>query len=250
MNMWLKRNEFCQGVGKTTLITRVLETLKISNPNLKVQGFYTSKFLSVSVWIFDDSRWYFKLWMHRRGERSKWKSWVPSGYIRWSQGTSRLFYFQVLFASFLPALLSYNTLSLCSILPTHLILHVPISCPFLCINFIHLHFTKLFDGGYGIPPQPNLGSGKQTINSISSFSLSLSLSICIYLNLLHIIVIQIINPISKMSLSFQLRIQAFVYFLIITVVRKGNYGIISWSITESTKTEQWLIQILYSLTAS
>ncbi|RVW85723.1 Cancer-related nucleoside-triphosphatase-like [Vitis vinifera] len=31
------------GVGKTTLITRVLETLKISNPNLKVQGFYTSE---------------------------------------------------------------------------------------------------------------------------------------------------------------------------------------------------------------
>ncbi|CBI37644.3 hypothetical protein VitviT2T_005818 [Vitis vinifera] len=31
------------GVGKTTLIMRVLETLKISNPNLKVQGFYTSE---------------------------------------------------------------------------------------------------------------------------------------------------------------------------------------------------------------
>uniref|UniRef100_A0A7N2M2A0 Uncharacterized protein n=1 Tax=Quercus lobata TaxID=97700 RepID=A0A7N2M2A0_QUELO len=29
------------GVGKTTLIMRVFETLKASNPNLKVQGFYT-----------------------------------------------------------------------------------------------------------------------------------------------------------------------------------------------------------------
>ena len=32
---------FLQGVGKTTLIMRVFETLKASNPNLKVQGFYT-----------------------------------------------------------------------------------------------------------------------------------------------------------------------------------------------------------------
>ncbi|XP_050228001.1 uncharacterized protein LOC126677433 isoform X1 [Mercurialis annua] len=31
------------GVGKTTLIMRVLETLKMSNPNLKIQGFYTSE---------------------------------------------------------------------------------------------------------------------------------------------------------------------------------------------------------------
>ncbi|XP_076882050.1 uncharacterized protein LOC143530387 [Bidens hawaiensis] len=29
------------GVGKTTLITRVLETLKSSNPSLKIQGFFT-----------------------------------------------------------------------------------------------------------------------------------------------------------------------------------------------------------------
>ncbi|XP_052190068.1 uncharacterized protein LOC127799879 [Diospyros lotus] len=29
------------GVGKTTLIIRVLESLKISHPNLKLQGFYT-----------------------------------------------------------------------------------------------------------------------------------------------------------------------------------------------------------------
>uniref|UniRef100_A0A5B7BK21 AAA+ ATPase domain-containing protein n=1 Tax=Davidia involucrata TaxID=16924 RepID=A0A5B7BK21_DAVIN len=29
------------GVGKTTLIIKVLESLKISNPTLKVQGFYT-----------------------------------------------------------------------------------------------------------------------------------------------------------------------------------------------------------------
>ncbi|KAJ9540845.1 hypothetical protein OSB04_027351 [Centaurea solstitialis] len=29
------------GVGKTTLIARVLETLRISNPNLKIQGFFT-----------------------------------------------------------------------------------------------------------------------------------------------------------------------------------------------------------------
>ncbi|KAA8547592.1 hypothetical protein F0562_004021 [Nyssa sinensis] len=29
------------GVGKTTLIIKVLESLKISNPDLKVQGFYT-----------------------------------------------------------------------------------------------------------------------------------------------------------------------------------------------------------------
>ncbi|XP_010695204.2 uncharacterized protein LOC104907880 [Beta vulgaris subsp. vulgaris] len=29
------------GVGKTTLIIRVLENLRASNPNLKVQGFYT-----------------------------------------------------------------------------------------------------------------------------------------------------------------------------------------------------------------
>lgn len=33
-----------QGVGKSTLIMRVFETLKASNPNLKIQGFYTSKF--------------------------------------------------------------------------------------------------------------------------------------------------------------------------------------------------------------
>ncbi|KAI3798783.1 hypothetical protein L1987_34062 [Smallanthus sonchifolius] len=29
------------GVGKTTLIARILETLKSSNPNLKIQGFFT-----------------------------------------------------------------------------------------------------------------------------------------------------------------------------------------------------------------
>ncbi|PHT83061.1 hypothetical protein T459_11504 [Capsicum annuum] len=32
---------FVQGIGKTTLIVRILETLRNSNPNLKVQGFYT-----------------------------------------------------------------------------------------------------------------------------------------------------------------------------------------------------------------
>ncbi|PRQ57280.1 putative hydrolase [Rosa chinensis] len=32
-----------QGVGKTTLIVKVFETLKSSNPNLKIQGFYTSE---------------------------------------------------------------------------------------------------------------------------------------------------------------------------------------------------------------
>ncbi|XP_061997933.1 uncharacterized protein LOC133715427 isoform X5 [Rosa rugosa] len=31
------------GVGKTTLIVKVFETLKSSNPNLKIQGFYTSE---------------------------------------------------------------------------------------------------------------------------------------------------------------------------------------------------------------
>lgn len=31
-------------MGKTTLIIRVLENLRASNPNLKVQGFYTRKF--------------------------------------------------------------------------------------------------------------------------------------------------------------------------------------------------------------
>ncbi|XP_002521720.2 cancer-related nucleoside-triphosphatase [Ricinus communis] len=31
------------GVGKTTLIMRVFESLKISYPNLKIQGFYTSE---------------------------------------------------------------------------------------------------------------------------------------------------------------------------------------------------------------
>ena len=37
---------FCaQGVGKSTLIMRVFEGLKTSNPNLKVQGFYTRKLL-------------------------------------------------------------------------------------------------------------------------------------------------------------------------------------------------------------
>lgn len=30
-----------QGVGKTTLITRVFDCLRASNPNLTVQGFYT-----------------------------------------------------------------------------------------------------------------------------------------------------------------------------------------------------------------
>lgn len=34
-----------QGVGKSTLIMRVFESLKTSNPNLKVQGFYTRKLL-------------------------------------------------------------------------------------------------------------------------------------------------------------------------------------------------------------
>ncbi|KVG40364.1 Nucleoside-triphosphatase, THEP1 type, partial [Cynara cardunculus var. scolymus] len=36
-----------QGVGKTTLIARVLETLRISNPNLKIQGFFTRNALSL-----------------------------------------------------------------------------------------------------------------------------------------------------------------------------------------------------------
>ncbi|KAL6220807.1 hypothetical protein ACLB2K_008561 [Fragaria x ananassa] len=31
------------GVGKTTLIVKVFETLKSSYPNLKIQGFYTSE---------------------------------------------------------------------------------------------------------------------------------------------------------------------------------------------------------------
>ncbi|KAF9603719.1 hypothetical protein IFM89_037482 [Coptis chinensis] len=31
------------GVGKTTLVMRVLESLRTSHPNLKVQGFYTSE---------------------------------------------------------------------------------------------------------------------------------------------------------------------------------------------------------------
>ncbi|KAI3896226.1 hypothetical protein MKW92_004345 [Papaver armeniacum] len=31
------------GVGKTTLVMKVLETLRASNPNLKAQGFYTSE---------------------------------------------------------------------------------------------------------------------------------------------------------------------------------------------------------------
>ncbi|PWA95117.1 hypothetical protein CTI12_AA053010 [Artemisia annua] len=29
------------GVGKTTLVSRIVETLKISNPNLRIQGFFT-----------------------------------------------------------------------------------------------------------------------------------------------------------------------------------------------------------------
>ncbi|KVH98706.1 hypothetical protein Ccrd_023066 [Cynara cardunculus var. scolymus] len=36
-----------QGVGKTTLIARVLETLRISDPNLKIQGFLTRNALSL-----------------------------------------------------------------------------------------------------------------------------------------------------------------------------------------------------------
>ncbi|KAM5576249.1 hypothetical protein ABKV19_007225 [Rosa sericea] len=32
-----------RGVGKTTLIVKVFETLKSSNPNLKIQGFYISE---------------------------------------------------------------------------------------------------------------------------------------------------------------------------------------------------------------
>ncbi|KAJ4837936.1 hypothetical protein Tsubulata_022531 [Turnera subulata] len=31
------------GVGKTTLVMRVFESIKSSNPNLKIQGFYTSE---------------------------------------------------------------------------------------------------------------------------------------------------------------------------------------------------------------
>ncbi|XP_077246884.1 uncharacterized protein LOC143886695 isoform X2 [Tasmannia lanceolata] len=31
------------GIGKTTLVMKVLESLRVSNPNLKVQGFYTSE---------------------------------------------------------------------------------------------------------------------------------------------------------------------------------------------------------------
>lgn len=52
MNRILERDDessSCQGVGKTTLIVRVLDNLKISNPNLKVQGFYTSTSLSLSL---------------------------------------------------------------------------------------------------------------------------------------------------------------------------------------------------------
>lgn len=46
---------FLQGVGKTTLIMRVFETLKASNPNLKVQGFYTrtlALYLILSIKIY------------------------------------------------------------------------------------------------------------------------------------------------------------------------------------------------------
>ena len=32
-----------QGVGKTTLIMRIYESLKLSNPNLKLQGFYSQE---------------------------------------------------------------------------------------------------------------------------------------------------------------------------------------------------------------
>jgi nucleoside-triphosphatase len=31
------------GVGKTTLIMRVLDMMRVSNPNLKIQGFYTQE---------------------------------------------------------------------------------------------------------------------------------------------------------------------------------------------------------------
>lgn len=34
-------NFILKGVGKTTLIMRVFESLKTSNPNLEIQGFYT-----------------------------------------------------------------------------------------------------------------------------------------------------------------------------------------------------------------
>ena len=46
---------FLQGVGKTTLIMRVFETLKASNPNLNVQGFYTrtlALYLILSIKIY------------------------------------------------------------------------------------------------------------------------------------------------------------------------------------------------------
>uniref|UniRef100_A0A2N9HK77 AAA+ ATPase domain-containing protein n=1 Tax=Fagus sylvatica TaxID=28930 RepID=A0A2N9HK77_FAGSY len=46
------------GVGKTTLIMRVFETLKASNPNLKVQGFYTREIRQGSERVGPESlRW-------------------------------------------------------------------------------------------------------------------------------------------------------------------------------------------------
>ncbi|MFS8010186.1 putative nucleoside-triphosphate phosphatase [Helianthus anomalus] len=37
----LNKGFIVQGVGKTTLIAKIVETLKSSNPNLKIQGFFT-----------------------------------------------------------------------------------------------------------------------------------------------------------------------------------------------------------------
>nr|DAD41832.1 TPA_asm: hypothetical protein HUJ06_016155 [Nelumbo nucifera] len=47
---------FFQGVGKTTLVMRVLERIRTTNPNLKVQGFYTRMFLiclSYYLYMYD-----------------------------------------------------------------------------------------------------------------------------------------------------------------------------------------------------
>lgn len=51
-----------QGVGKTTLIVKVFETLKSSYPNLKIQGFYTSNPLSLSISITRSAFIFTQLW--------------------------------------------------------------------------------------------------------------------------------------------------------------------------------------------
>lgn len=54
---------FPQGVGKTTLVTRVFESMRSSHPNLNIRGFYTrTRCLSPFFFFFTKLGLYFGYW--------------------------------------------------------------------------------------------------------------------------------------------------------------------------------------------